>query len=311
MAFRLYYHAESDSLFIEEEDNQTDPFIEDVTDDPKMRVAAKLRGLKFDLAPPEVTSPKTFADAITSSYRRWHRKPADLYPTPVNGTESVMPALLVLAEYFEAHTGARPKVWEPACGDGRLSRVLEWHGFDVFSSDLRQHPGYGIANFDFLADHVSEYGWEPGEEVDMIVTNPPFGKAEEFIRKALSITGNVAMLLKQTYWNAASRLQFFHEHKPAFVLPLTFRLAFLESERGKSPLMDCCWVIWAEYGEENCIFEPIPKRVYPGYHGPGLRSAMAALEEALLDLTETTRGVVDEGRSASLLAGGRDGATPA
>lgn len=292
MAIRLWYHADSDSLFLGEDDEGHDALCDDVSSDPKMRVTAKLRGLKFSLAP-EVTSeqPKhSFANAIVDSYRRWDRKPADLYPTPVNGTESLMPVIRVIAENW--NTGGRPfRIWEPACGDGRIARVLEWHGFEVLGSDLRSYPGHGIPDFDFLADHQAAYGWNPGDDVDMIVTNPPFSHAEQFIRKALSITPNVAMLLKATYWNAASRLPFFAEHRPKFVLPLTFRLAFLEKERGKSPLMDCVWVVWSRFGDDEvCAFEPLPRRIYPGYHGPGLKSAMAALEESLLDLTEVVRG---------------------
>lgn len=302
---RLYYHPESDSLFLDEFDR--DGQCDDVSDNPKMRVAARLRGIDITQITAEVTSiPKhTMANAIVESYRRWHRKPADLYPTPVNGTESVMPAIEVIAD----HIGRPIRIWEPACGDGRIARVLEWHGHDVFSSDLRAYPGYGIPDFDFLIDHQAAFGWNPAEEVDMIVTNPPFSLAEQFIRKSLTITPNVVMLLKQTYWNAASRLPFFAEHRPKFVLPLTFRLAFLESERGKSPLMDCCWVIWSEFGDEEvCAFEPIPKRVYPGYHGAGLKSAMAGLEEALLDISETVRGwgdaVVERGGATSDVGGG-------
>ena len=110
---RLYYHPESDSLFWDE--FRTDPFTDDVTDEPKFRKAAKERGLKE----PEVISevivhtPKgrTFADAITASYKKWERKPSDLYPTPVDGTESLIPALKAMK---------RPdglpikRIWDPA-----------------------------------------------------------------------------------------------------------------------------------------------------------------------------------------------------
>lgn len=51
---------------------------------------------------------------------------------------------------------------------------------------------------------MAKWGWDI-QEIDAIVTNPPFSLAEEFIRRALSITPNVAMLLKQTYWNVGGR----------------------------------------------------------------------------------------------------------
>jgi len=303
---RLWWHPESDSLFLDE--YQTDPLAEDVTDIASYRKAARDRGLKFTYdGPDEVTSRRaSIAAAIVASYKRWERKPADLYPTPVDGTESLIPVLDVMRNYLELD---RPvTIWEPACGDGRMARVLEWHGFDVLGTDIRETPGYGLGGVDFLKDAPRTMGWSPQDDVDMIVSNPPFSLAEEFIRKALSITPNVAMLLKATYWNAASRLPFFHEHRPKFVLPLTWRLAFLESERGKSPLMDCIWVVWSELGDENCVFEPIKRRRYPGYAGRGLKGSMAALEEALGDLTN---GLVDARGRMPALAGGSDAAASA
>lgn len=284
---RLWFHADSDNLFASEE---WDGVSEDVTDIAKFRKAAKDRGMKFVYGGMDTEDFKrrTIADAIVSSYKRWERKPADLYPTPVDGTESIVPVIQVISDYLALDKPMR--IWEPACGDGRMARVLEWHGFDVFGSDFRETPGYGFGGIDFLKDQPRTTGLVPEGSFDMIVTNPPFSLAEQFIRRALSITPNVAMLLKATYWNAASRLPFFHEHRPSFVLPLTWRLAFLESERGKSPLMDCIWVVWSQFGEEDCLFEPLSRRRYPGYAGKGLKGAMANLEEAIGDLTKVVHG---------------------
>src|SRR3546814_632303 len=130
-------------------------------------------------------SPKgqTIADAIITSYKKWERKPADLYPTPVDGTESLIPALKAM----KRPDGLPVKrIWEPACGDGRLARVREWHGFEVIATDLREYPGYGVGGLDFLDEHpMTKWGWDIGE-IDAIVTNPPFSLAEEFIRRSLS-----------------------------------------------------------------------------------------------------------------------------
>ena len=40
-------------------------------------------------------------------------------------------------------------IWEPACGEGHISKVLENHGYNVFSTDLVDR-GYGIGVVDFL-----------------------------------------------------------------------------------------------------------------------------------------------------------------
>ena len=300
---RLYFDRDSDSLFWSE--FASEPFVEDVTDEIAFRVAAEERGIAepsnisvvIDGAP----KARTFAEAITKSYKRWDRKPSDLYPTPVDGTESLIPVLKAMKR-----PDGQPikRIWEPACGDGRLARVLEWHGFEVIATDLREYPGFGTGGLDFLCENPEEkWGWDIGE-IDAIVTNPPFSLAEEFIRRALSITPNVAMLLKQTYWNVGGRSTgLWFDHMPDLELKLTWRLAFLAKERGNSPLMDCMWNVWngdnaaratAGVGHLNqCITEPLPRIKYQGYDKTGLRSSVEILEGEIDALTKALYGWLD------------------
>lgn len=59
------------------------------------------------------------------NYRYPRRVPHDFYPTP---PEAVRALLSV-----ETFTGS---IWEPACGDGAISKVLIEAGFEVVSTDL-------------------------------------------------------------------------------------------------------------------------------------------------------------------------------
>lgn len=281
---RLYYHADSDSLFWDE--FQSDPFTDDVTDSATYQDMAAARGLKCPGPISKVVEAKPsggMAGAIQASYKKWERKPSDFYPTPYDGTESLMPVINNLLE-----PGA--KIWEPCSGDLDMSRVLEWHGYEVTSTELRD-TGQGITGIDFLRDDLAEtIGWLP--DPDMIVMNPPFSLAKEFIEKALSYTPNVACLVKIDYWNAISRLKLWEDNVPAFFLPLTFRLAFLKAERGNSPLMNCAWVVWTDEKKREeeyrglCVTEPLRKRVYPGYQGDGIRTGLAKWGQAMDGLTE-------------------------
>ena len=92
----------------------------------------------------------------------------DYYPTDPKHTQ-----VLLDREKFNG------SIWEPACGEGHMSKVLEQNGCDVFSSDLVDR-GYGIGGVDFLnKDHVDQYG-----KFDNIITNPPFDNITEFILQA-------------------------------------------------------------------------------------------------------------------------------
>lgn len=173
----------------------------------------------------------TYASAIVGAQKTHKRKAADFYPSPPDVTVALMD-FLKLPEDTD--------IWEPASGDGAMSRILERYVNDVTSTDLRIESSiYGRGGVNFLDAEVAQ-----DDCPDWIITNPPFNLSEGFIRKALSITPNVAMLLKSQYWHAARRLSLFDECQPTYVLPLTWRPAFLEAERGSSPLMDVIWVVW-------------------------------------------------------------------
>jgi hypothetical protein len=308
---RLYFNALSDLLFWDE--FCADPECDDLTDNKDARAAAKARGIKEPEGISEVLETESqlvrtntwpyakrvqatgMAKAIVDSYKKWERKPADLYPTPVDGTESLIPVLKAMKR---PDGSPIRRIWEPACGDGRLARVLEWHGFEVISTDIREYPGFGYGGLDFLAETPKDkWGWV-WPEIDAIVTNPPFNLAEEFIRRALCFTPNVAMLLKQTYWNVGGRSQgLWLDHMPDMELKITWRLAFLAAERGNSPLMDCMWAVWngdnarlpyrGDGEKKMCVTEPLPRLKYPGYAKLGTLAALKVLEEAMVELTST------------------------
>lgn len=70
-------------------------------------------------------------------------------------------------------------VWEPACGCGNISKVLESNGYAVISSDLYER-GYGESGLDFLNTELPF-------QCDTIITNPPYALADEFVKHAMDI----------------------------------------------------------------------------------------------------------------------------
>ena len=115
-----------------------------------------------------------------SSHSADARAPDDYYATEPKAME-----LLLAEERFA------PVVWECACGEGHLSRVLEAHGHEVVSTDL-VYRGYGRQE---AVDFLKAEGGFDGD----IITNPPYKYALEFVRKALRIVQagrKVAMFLK-------------------------------------------------------------------------------------------------------------------
>lgn len=130
---------------------------------------------------------------------------ANFYPTPPEATRA-----LLSVEAFDG------PIWEPACGEGHIAKVLEEHGHDVIATDLNQW-GYGRAGIDFLAAS----GSHAAPRARHIVTNPPYGQglADAFIDKARAVTartgGKVAMLLNLASLAHAGRTEAWRRTPPA------------------------------------------------------------------------------------------------
>lgn len=103
------------------------------------------------------------------------------------------------------------KVWEPACGQGHLSKRLESLGHDVYSSDLVDR-GYGDV-LDFLSWDADMHKGE----FPCILTNPPYKYATEFIIKAIDLLsdgGFAIFLLKTTALESRSRYEKIYRFAP-------------------------------------------------------------------------------------------------
>ena len=168
------------------------------------------------------------------------RRELDFYPTPKECTIALMDFLNL----------SPMRIWEPACGTGEMSVVLERYGHTVYSSDLR-HTGYGVGGQEYLTTPRS------GSEFDAVITNPPFNQSEEFIKRALLDAPIVAMLLKSQYWHAKKRYHLFRTNKPTYVLPLLWRPDFTKDGAG-SPTMDLIWTVWIP-GTAETIYQPLEK----------------------------------------------------
>ena len=152
------------------------------------------------------------------------RRAYDFYPTPREATVAIIP-----------HIAHWPRtLWEPACGDGAMARVLQDHGFEVHASDLIDR-GFGVSEHNFLQDY-----WQGAPAA--IITNPPFNLAAKFIERADELGAtHLALLLKASFWSAASRLQTWDRWPPYAAHPLTWRLDFTGAG---SPHTDCTWFLW-------------------------------------------------------------------
>lgn len=160
------------------------------------------------------------------------RAPLDFMPTPETATLA-----LVLAEQDRWRKLGR--LWEPACGNGKMANVLRRAGVEVACSDIvdRGYPGTIKQNF---LDFEAPLG-------QGVITNPPYfgGLPEKFVLNALRLrVPYVALLLKANYLHAGRAHRLFARWRPARYYHLTWRVDF--TGEGASPWSMTWYVFDAE-----------------------------------------------------------------
>lgn len=166
----------------------------------------------------------------------------DFFPTPVWATHA-----LIDNETFEGD------IWECACGDGAMSKVLEHTGRCVISSDLHER-GYGESGYDFL---------EARRSAPNIVTNPPYNCAEGFVRTGIErAERKFALLLRLAFLEGANRARtIFRDAPPSRVWVFSERITFYPANavRKGSGTTAYAWFVWdkeAAGGTELKWFKP-------------------------------------------------------
>ena len=172
----------------------------------------------------------------------------DFFPTPRWATFA-----LIENERFEGD------IWECACGDGAMSRVLEETGCPVPSSDLYDR-GYGDVGVDFLT---------VTRQADNIITNPPYNSAEGFVANGVKLAKRkFALLLRLAFLEGAKRARtIFAECPPSRVWVFSERITFypIGVEVKGTGTTAYAWFVWdkdAPSGTELRWFKPGYKARY-------------------------------------------------
>lgn len=145
-----------------------------------------------------------------------------------------------------------PDIWEPACGEGHISKVLEANGHHVLSTDI-VYRGYGLQTpLDFLEDDPLVFDGD-------IITNPPYKDAQAFVERAMDIITDghkVAMFLKVQFLEGQKRKELFDKYPPKVVYVSRSRLAcYRNGDMSCNPASTIAyaWYIW----EKGFTGEPV------------------------------------------------------
>lgn len=154
----------------------------------------------------------------------------DFYASPPQAVEA-----LLSVENFDG------PIWEPACGDGAISKVLAAAGHEVVSTDLVDR-GYGESRIDFLMEHEAR--------APNIVTNPPFKLGNQFAEHACHLaTGKVCFLMRLVWLEGRARKKMFGKTGLSRVWVFSSRIPRMNRGGYDGPVVSStiafAWFVWS------------------------------------------------------------------
>ena len=174
----------------------------------------------------------------------WRRDPLDWYVEPEWCSER-----LFELEHFHGD------IWDPAAGTGRIRDAAHKAGLTCMASDIEPRDYAAVSCHDFLVLRGSF-------EFPNIVSNPPFGRAEEFAKLALHVAQRKVVLLLPANWVQGDKRSRWLETTPLRrVLFLTPRPSMppgavvVSGGRPGNGTTDYAWFIWDNEGTEPLFRE--------------------------------------------------------
>lgn len=179
---------------------------------------------------------------MSSTNRGGERKKNDYYITPV---VEITKFLEAFKEDTDVDFSRFRKILDPCAGgdaDVGMSYPSALSDFGVDPASIRTID----IREDSRAESVGDYlKMVVSDRFDLIISNPPFTFAREFITKALTevdTNGFLVMLLRITYFGSQDRHPFWKEHMPLYTYVHSTRMSFTsDGNTDAVEYMHCIW----------------------------------------------------------------------
>lgn len=183
---------------------------------------------------------------MSATNRGGQRKAYDFYATQADTVHAFLNS-------FEG-ISASDRILEPSAGNGAIIQALRNHGYTNRIDAVEIRPEER-AQLEALADNVtigSFFDYNPGLGYDVIIGNPPYSMALEFINKSLELLhpgGLLIFLLRTNFLESEKRFRWWQEHPLSGLYTLHKRPSFTGHGTDATSYS---WFVW-ERGGTACI----------------------------------------------------------
>lgn len=189
---------------------------------------------------------------MSSTHKKKAERGLDFFATPAWVVKAILPHLTFPYRRTKLREPLRPiSICDPCAGQGAIlaalqdaknGAVIQTFGFEI-SQELVQ-DSFMVADHVTQRDALTPAPWRTrdGHDADLIVMNPPFVSAFEFVERALSEVGahgEVAVLLRLAFL-ASEKRRVFHQKRPSDLFILPKRPSFCVVVRCKAK---CGWEV--------------------------------------------------------------------
>ena len=176
---------------------------------------------------------------MSATNRGTKRKESDFYATPLETVYSLL----------DNYNDISPDdfIFEPSAGNGNIIRALRNRGFQNRISAIEIRPeeepnlkeiADSVGIFDFLK-HAPDF-----IKYDVIIGNPPYSLAKEFIDKSLEMLkpgGRLIFLLRTNFLESQKRFEWWQDKLPTRLYVLSKRPSFTGNGTDATSY---AWFIW-------------------------------------------------------------------
>lgn len=170
---------------------------------------------------------------MSSTHRSNCRSLNDFYGTPPYCVGLIWP-----------HVRTSGPILDPCAGDGSMVRFLRAQSptsvINAIEIDAERAPRVDGAN-SVIRENFLLMPTEMIPQAELVITNPPYSKAIEFVERSLSVaTRTVAMLLRLNFLGSMKRYEFFRSAMPD-VYVISKRPSFTD---GGTDSCEYAWFVW-------------------------------------------------------------------